>query len=227
MVYLLSFIFIIGLIVFIYLLFDMALFSKKDQNSNISEIEPRDIEQDILVEIAQYEKFLYKKGFVRRDILTINKKNSRVQNYKFYYYSVVDGIHAFLEVYKIGNSLAVNYFFVTLYRSGNYTLSTRFVKQIDKRKMDKIYIHKHSNLDIKELYLMHSIDREKENETILKKRLSIEKLLNLPIFIKSLNIKQSKKVKEVKLKSSRNNSISSKLSQLINQIGNMPHIGRA
>jgi len=185
MIYILSFIFILSLFLFFYVLYGIK--NMNDLN-NIEEISPKDIEQTILIKIARYEKYLYKKNFVRREILKVSAKKSNVKNYKFYYYNMIEGIHAFLEVYKIQDNFAVNYFFATIYQSGKYTISTKFTKESSKTKKNAIFIYKYKDLNIQELFIMHKIDRKIENENILKEKLSLNKLLELPLFIKTLPI---------------------------------------
>ncbi len=147
-------------------------------------VKPNKIEQKILIKLANLEKFLYKKRFTRRIILkdytSIKEENSVC--YIFYYYQLIDGIHAYIDVtVKNLDSIDFSVHFETQYDSKKVAISTNNTNYLLHTMPENIYLFKHNNLSIEELYKAHFKDREINKETLYKKRLSEQDLIKQAI----------------------------------------------
>lgn len=149
--------------------------------SNPKIVNPNEIEQNVLIELAKIEKFLYKERFTRRVIIkdcTSIKKTNTVC-YKFYYYQLIDGIHAYVET-TASKSKKVEFkiHFETIYDSKKVAISTDSDIYLLDATPENIYLFKHSNYNIHNLYRAHFNDREIFGETIYKKRFSESDLIH-------------------------------------------------
>ncbi len=156
------------------------LTSLKFKTYEPKEVFPNNIDRKILIRVARYERFLYKAKFTRRLIIEYRsdfKKQDGVF-YKFYYYQLIDGIHAYLEVIPSKNgNIYINYCFETVFESGNICLSINKESFILGSKAPNIHLYTHKDLSIRELYKAHCQDREIVFEVVLKKRLTIKEFM--------------------------------------------------
>ena len=156
------------------------LTSLKFKTYEPKEVFPNNIDRKILIRVARYERFLYKAKFTRRLIIEYRsdfKKQDGVF-YKFYYYQLIDGIHAYLEVIPSKNgNIYINYCFETVFESGNICLSINKESFILGSKAPNIHLYTHKDLSIRELYKAHCQDREIVFEVVRKKRLTIKEFM--------------------------------------------------
>lgn len=144
------------------------------------EKKPVQLEQKLLVQLARFEKKLYKLRFTRRIIVEFKSdlKNRKKPYYKFYYYQLIDGIHAYIEAIPAsGKNYTFNYCFETAYESGNVCLSTNKESFILNSKPNNMHLFIHKNLSIRELYNAHLKDRQIPKERIYKKRMSPQEFI--------------------------------------------------
>lgn len=148
--------------------------------SNPAIVNPNEIEQNILIELAKIEKFLYKERFTRRiivrDCTSIKKANAIC--YKFYYYQLIDGIHAYVETTASSSKkIEFNIHFETQYDSKKVAVTTDKNHYLLGAVPENIYLFKHNNLTLEGLYRVHFNDREIFNETVYKKRFNENDLI--------------------------------------------------
>ena len=159
----------------------LNLLNLKFKISNPTIVSPNEIDRDILVELAKLEKFLYKERFTRRVIIKdcTSIKKPDIICYKFYYYQLIDGIHAYIEAtVKSPKKVEFNIHFETQYDSNRVAITTNEDNYLLKSIPENIYLFKKDNLPIEKLYRAHLSDREIINETIYKKRLNENDLIH-------------------------------------------------
>ena len=140
-----------------------TLINLKFKNYEPRIVKPSAVEQQILVEVAKIEKFLYKNRFTRRVIVRHqNLYNEDKIFYKFYYYQLIDGIHAYIKVTPQNSTIEYEFCFETKYDSGNVALSINKEYYLLLAIPDRVYRFLHKNFTIEELYKAHLKDREIE-----------------------------------------------------------------
>jgi len=158
--------------------FTLANIKFKLNNANI--VTPKDVEQNILIRLVEYERILYKNNFTRRTIIKLDKSfvGEKNREYRFYYYNLLECIHAFIT-YKNDKFY---YYFETLFNSQYSVINSNYHMYIKNAIPPSIDFNIDSNLSIKELYKKHLIDRIVEKESIFKKRLEGKYLINYILF---------------------------------------------
>ncbi len=141
-------------------------------------IEPKAVSQDLLIEVAKLEKFLYKNRFTRRVILEVkDPTNVNKSYYRFYYYQLIDGIHAFIEVpSKNFNRDNFKIYFQTIYENGTIKIDSNKKHYIFDAVPESIEFSSHKDSDIENLYMEHLESRDRKQD-ILKKRLIDNELI--------------------------------------------------
>lgn len=166
------------------LLHFLNLLSIKFKTAEPEIVEPSFVQREVLIKLAKIEKFLYKERFTRR--LIVEHPDSYTfgydQRYVFYYYQLIDGIHAYVEaVYSNPKNIEFRICFETLYDSKNVVLTTNKSKYILNVVPKKVYLFEYKKFSVDKLFEAHMSDRKIENEAIYKKRLNPNELLNYEI----------------------------------------------
>jgi len=147
---------------------------------NAKIVTPKDVEQNILIRLVEYERILYKNSFTRRSIVKLDKifEDEKNREYRFYYYNLLEGVHAFI-VYKNNKFY---YYFETLFNSQYSVISSNYYLYIKNAIPTNIDFNIYANLSIRELYKKHLVDRVVEKESVFKKRLEGRYLIKYILF---------------------------------------------
>ena len=146
-------------------------------------VEPAFVDRDILVELAKIEKFLYKQRFTRRLIVEhIDDFGfGESKRYTFYYYQLIDGIHAFIEATSKSGNISFKINFDTFYDSKNICVSSNSSKYLLNVVPPKVYYYEHKKYSQEELYNAHLEERNIATEVIYKQRLLPNELINYEV----------------------------------------------
>jgi hypothetical protein len=159
------------LLLLILILLAIKLKTKKDKKPIIRLVNPKDINTNILIKLAKYEKFIYLHGFTRRVLLVYIQKK---RLYKAYYYNLLNGVHLFLEIDSNNKDFKINYTFLTRYNELQFiTCNTPVIKFEDSNSI----IEEYKDYSLQELYNAHLNSREKIKKDIIYKRLSPKELV--------------------------------------------------
>jgi len=162
----------------------LNLLSIKFKTTEPEIVEPYSVNREVLIELAKIEKFLYRERFTRRLIVehpdSYTFENSK--RYLFYYYQLIDGIHAYIEaVYNNPNRIEFRICFETHYDSKNIALTTNSSKYILDVVPTNVYLFEYKKFSIDKLFEAHMGERDIQNEIVYKKRLNPNELLNYEI----------------------------------------------
>jgi len=154
-------------------------------------IKPKEVDRKILIELAKLEKILYKQRFTRRVILKIQDPiNPQKSYFRFYYYQLIDGVHAFIEVpAKNFKKDSFKIYFQTIYDSGAIKIDSNKPLYILDATPESIEFNVHKNSNLEELLKLHLKSRDPKKE-ILKKRLIDNELINSEIKKEQLAIEE-------------------------------------
>ncbi len=164
----------IFLLIFIIFFTILAIIYKKrsQKQSDTLIVSPKSIEQNILIELANLEKKLYKHGFTRYSIVKINSITSKVT--LFYYYNYIDNIHTFIAYYK-GEFI---YFIVTIYKNGKILVSPSNYQYI-KKSFKVMFIYNEDSTLFDDVLQTHKSNRESINYEPAEAKLTNNEILKI------------------------------------------------
>ncbi len=189
----------------------------KSYKFKLSKLEPSDINRDILLILAHYEKYIFKQGFTKRVIIGYKRKEEFI--YRAYYYNVLTKVHLYLEINPNDLTQDINFIFFTLYKNGEFVTYNNSYIEIEDSSIVHQNIEKFSKAKLEELYQLHLNNRKKIKDEMIEGRLVLKNLLkNRPI----LNKKVSKKF--LKLLKNEDKSFEDKLEDIDKELENSLNI---
>jgi hypothetical protein len=152
----------------------------KDDNSYKNYIKrvitTKDIDRDLLIKLAKYEKFIYLQGFTRRVLIEYRYKKSII--YRAYYYNLLNGVHLYLEANVLNSEDNFNSIFATRFKDDEFiTYNKSIIDPLETLTKDDSR-EQYEDATIEELYNIHLKNREDFNNEIIYNRLTQKELLH-------------------------------------------------
>jgi len=195
--------FIVILILLLIVLFNLIKGTNKQQfqKYKFTEVNVNSVNRDILIKFAEYEKFIYMRGFSGRVLFECTYKEHIV--YRAYYYNTLHAVHLYLEIDPNAKENNTSFIFFTRYKSRELitynNILTDYLGNILPRKIIKNY----KGYNIEELYNRHIVNMTGVSNSIIYNRLATRDLLNNRFNLKSYKNSKNKKSKRSSYKSKK------------------------
>ena len=175
----------------------------------LKDISANDIDRDILIKFAKYEKFIYIHGFTRRVLIEYRYKKHIL--YRAYYYNLLNGVHLYLEDDPSKGEEGFNFIFATQFKNNEFiTYNNSFIDPLDElTTADSREQYKDATIEY--LYQKHLENRKRVDDEIVYNRLTLKELLYNRYNINSKKTPTTKALNRSSVKRKRSSSLGLKI----------------